>query len=76
MKKFGIFRNDSTMPLVIIKAQMKWGTFKKGLQIHIAPADKEGFTNHDLNPDCYCCPRFTDRDSITGKELYVHNEAS
>jgi hypothetical protein len=55
---------------------LKWGTFKKGLQIHVAPANEMGFTNHELKSDCYCNPRFVEKDSVTGKELYVHNEPS
>lgn len=55
---------------------LKWGTFQKGLEIHIAPGDKEGFTNHELSPKCFCNPKFVERDSRTGKSLYVHNDAS
>lgn len=55
---------------------LKWGIFKKGLELHIVPADMGGFTDHELSSQCSCNPRFVEKDSITGKELYVHNEAS
>ena len=54
-----------------------WGVFQTENEIHVAPCDDDGFTDHDISQDCPCNPSFM-RDGIiqTVKTLWSHNEPS
>jgi hypothetical protein len=38
--------------------------------LHVIPPWED--ENHEVKPDCYCCPRLDSQDLKSGQRIYVH----